>query len=81
MPDYDFDPKRASLKTKDKFKPLYVKKTISLQEALDHGEIKADTELLLLNHPDEPIALIKATMTYHHVAQGKIAGEPWMVSF
>jgi hypothetical protein len=27
------------------------------------------------------VALVTDQMAYHHVAQGEIAGEPWMVSF
>lgn len=81
MSAYDFDPQRAILKDKDMFKPFHVTKTILLQSALDKGKVKGDTELLLLNHPEEPLALVKGEMSYHHVAQGKIAGEPYLVSF
>ena len=27
------------------------------------------------------LALSTMQMSYHHVAQGELAGEPWMVSF
>ncbi|MEL6309287.1 MAG: hypothetical protein AAFV98_10195 [Chloroflexota bacterium] len=81
MSHYAFDPQRAILKNEDMFKPLLVKKTIPLQKALDTGQVQADTDLLLLNHPDEPLVLVKAEMAYHHVAQGDIAGEPYLVSF
>ena len=81
MPHFNFDPSRAHLSTEDLFTPLRVEKTIPLQDALKNKRVKFDTELLLLNHPDTPIALIKLDMAYHHVAQGEIAGEPWLVSF
>ena len=81
MPGYEFDPQRAILKTYNMFKPFHIKKTMSLKEALDKGKVKADTDLLLLNHPDEALALVKGEMAYHHVAQGEIAGEPYLVSF
>jgi len=81
MASYDFNPERAILSDSDLFKPLMVKKTIGLQDALDKGTVKADSDLLLLNHPDEQIAFIKGEMAYHHVAQGTIAGEPYLVSF
>lgn len=27
------------------------------------------------------LALVSSQMSYHHVAQGEMAGEPWMVTF
>lgn len=81
MPHFNFDPSRAHLSTEDLFKPFAVEKTIALKDAMNSKRVKPDTELLLLNHPDTPIALIKLDMAYHHVAQGEIAGEPWLVSF
>ncbi|MEO1254987.1 MAG: hypothetical protein AAFY41_08890 [Bacteroidota bacterium] len=76
-----FDASRAILKDKDMFKPLQVTKTIPLAQALDKGKVSADTDLLLVNHPQEAIALHKGEMAYHHIAQGEIAGEPYLVSF
>lgn len=76
-----FDPDRAVLKTKDMFKPLMVNKTTALQDALDGGRVQADTDLLLLDLPHAPLALVKREMAYHHVAQGEADGEPWLVSF
>ncbi len=76
-----FDASRAVLKTEDMFKPLSVQQTTALQTALEQGKVKADTDLLLLNHPATPLALVKSEMAYHHVAQGDMAGEPWLVSF
>jgi hypothetical protein len=81
MAEYIFDPSRATLKGKNMFEPLYVQRTVSLTEALQRRMVSADTELLLLNHPRRPIALIKGAMAYHHVAQGEIEGDPWLVSF
>jgi hypothetical protein len=35
-----------------------------------------------MDHPEAGrLALVTDQMAYHHVAQGEIAGEPWMVSF
>ncbi|MBI1294243.1 hypothetical protein GC175_04710 [bacterium] len=81
MADYIFDPNRAVLKGKDMFEPLNVQRTISLGEAVAQRRVSGETELLLLNHPRRPIALVKAEMAYHHVAQGEIEGEAWLVSF
>ena len=76
-----FDASRAVLSDDNLFDPFYVQATISLQEALAQRSVRDDTDLLLLDHPQTPIALLKAEMAYHHVAQGEIAGEPWLVSF
>ncbi len=81
MPMQEIDTSRAILEDEDMFKPLVVDKTSRLDDALNHNQVKADTDLLLLAHPTQPLALIKGQMAYHHVAQGKINGEPWMVSF
>jgi len=29
----------------------------------------------------QKLALVTRQMAYHHVAQGELAGEPWMVTF
>lgn len=81
MPQAKFDATRARLSDTNEFEPFYVKQTIPLQQALSNKVLAPETKLLLLDHPDTPIALIKAQMAYHHVAQGEIAGEPWLVSF
>ena len=80
MPDYTFDVSRARLRGVH-FKPLYVKKTLSLPQACAQHRVHDDTPILLLNHPDNPIALVTTQMAYHHVAQGEIAGDPWLVTF
>ena len=76
-----FDANRAILREKNMFQPYYVKQTKPLQQAVEQGIVDANTDLLLLDHPQQPVALVKSQMFYHHVAQGDIAGEPWMVTF
>ena len=36
---------------------------------------------MVMDHGPEPLALVMDQMAYHHVAQGDMMGEPWMVSF
>ena len=76
-----FDVNRATLHKNNSFDPFYVQQTTHLEQALANGLVNADTDILLLDHPQQPIALLKTQMHYHHVAQGNIAGEPWMVTF
>lgn len=76
-----FDASRAILNTHNMFEPLHVEKTMLLAEALRKGKVSPETDLLLLDHPQQAIAFHKGEMAYHHVAQGEIAGEPYLVSF
>jgi hypothetical protein len=34
-----------------------------------------------MEHDAGALALLTQQMSYHHLAQGEMAGEPWMVSF
>ena len=40
-----------------------------------------DEQLLVLERGGLRRALLARQMTYHHVAQGVLAGEPWLVAF
>jgi hypothetical protein len=78
----EFDIERAFLHDGSRFEPFLVEETHSLAEALEQGRIDDDTSLLVMEHPDAGrLALVTVQMAYHHVAQGEIAGEPWMVDF
>ncbi len=77
----DFDVNRATLSDKDDFQPFYAKTTRPLREALASGNVHEDTPILLMEGNREALALLTQQMCYHHVAQGEMAGEPWMVSF
>ena len=76
-----FDASRANLSSADMFEPFHVESTQSLQRALDEGNVAADTPILALERDGEALTLLTQQMAYHHVAQGELAGEPWLVSF
>jgi len=76
-----FDTSRVLLMDTTRFRPFNVSDTRALREALDDGAVHEDTPLLVLEHAGGTLALLVEQMAYHHVAQGDIAGEPWMVSF
>lgn len=76
----EFDLNRATLRDKNIFPPLYVGTAISLRHALKRGSVRADDHLMITGRNDWMLALLTKQMVYHHVAQGEIAGEPWMVS-
>jgi hypothetical protein len=77
----EFDTSRATLKSKDTFQPFHVKSTRPLQEALASGNVRQDTPVLVMEGDTGTLALLTQQMSYHHVAQGEMAGKPWMVSF
>ena len=77
----EFDITRARLGAGSRFEPFRVSETQSLSDALAAGIVEFDTRLLVMEHAAGRLALLTDQMAYHHVAQGDIAGEPWMVSF
>lgn len=76
-----FDPSRASMPDEPQFQPFYVEETVALREALDRGRVDGETALLVTEVEGERLGLVLDQMAYHHIAQGELAGEPWMVSF
>ncbi len=77
----EFDITRARVGGGSRFEPFHVSETQSLRDALAAEVVKSDTRLLVMEHAAGRLALLTDQMAYHHVAQGDIAGEPWMVSF
>ena len=76
-----FDPDRALFFAEPNFVPLRDPGWIHLEDALDAGAVEDDTPVLLFEAGGETLTLVSAQMSYHHVAQGEMAGEPWMVTF
>ena len=77
----EFDHSRAILRDAGMFNPFYVEVTIPLQEALDDGTLRKDTPLALLHNKAGPLTLVMSQLYYHHLVQGEMEGEPWLVSF
>ena len=76
-----FEPGRAILSDVWGFDPFPVSKMEPLKDALDAGQLREETAVLLLDRGDTRLALLTEQMSYHHIAQGELKGEPWMVSF
>lgn len=76
-----FDVDRAWLDDEDHFEPFYVESTQPLEEALAAGELNPDTPVLVMEHDAGTLVFVRSQMAYHHVAQGELAGEPWLVTF
>lgn len=52
-----------------------------LRDALEEGVLQPGTWLFIMENDAGRLALVMDQMAYHHVAQGELKGEPWMVSF
>ncbi len=76
-----FDVSRAYLPDSTRFYPFYVTRTQPLSEAIREKLVHDGTPLLILDHPAGRLALATEQLSFHHIAQGDIDGEPWMVSF
>jgi len=73
-----FDAKRASLKSPDFFRRFRVS---GEGTPLLAARLKPHAQLLVFERGGERRALVREQMIYHHVAQGKLAGEPYLVTF
>lgn len=78
----DFDVDRLYMVDRGTYVPFRVETTQPLRQALEDGRLDEETSVLVMDHGEAGrLALATDQMAYHHVAQGEIAGEPWMVSF
>lgn len=77
----EFDARRALLVRANIFAPFYVSYMVSLPDALTRGLVGRDAPVLVVERDAGATVLLVRQLTYHHVAQGEIDGEPWMVSF
>lgn len=77
----DFDPDRALFFAEPNFIPLRDPEWMPLEVALDENEVAEDSPVLLFEAGGRTLVLVSSQMSYHHVAQGEMAGEPWMVTF
>jgi hypothetical protein len=60
------------------FKPFRPTDSGSPLQSLD---LAGDDELLVFERGGERRGLLLPQMVYHHVAQGELAGEPYLVTF
>jgi hypothetical protein len=74
----EFDVSRARLKAPDMFARY---RAPEKGVALSRAGLGADTELIVFERAGKKRALIKHQMAYHHVAQGELGSEPYVVTF
>ncbi len=76
-----FDIDRAYIGARPLFTPLRDPTFGQLRAALGADQVASDTPVLVFEAGGKTLALVTSQMSYHHVAQGEMAGEPWMVTF
>jgi hypothetical protein len=76
-----FDPERALFFAESNFDPLRDPEWSPLRDVRRAGDVTDDQPVLVFESGGETLVLVSAQMSYHHVAQGEMAGEPWMVTF
>ncbi len=82
MPRKDgFDPDRAIFWGQPNFIPLRDPEWKSLRSARRAGDVTNETTVVSFEIAGKTLALVSSQMSYHHVAQGEMEGEPWMVTF
>lgn len=74
----DFDADRAMLQGPDVFERYRVPDALP---KLADADLDGDVELLVMERQGTRMAMLVHQMAYHHVAQGELAGEPYLVSF
>ena len=76
-----FDTDRAIFWKTPNFVPLRNPEWRSLSDVRRAGEISDDTPVLVFEAGSSTLVLVSSQIAYHHVAQGEMNGEPWMVTF
>ena len=76
-----FDTDRAIFWRAPNFVPLRNPEWRPLREARRAGDVSDDTPVLVFEAGGSTLVLVSGQMAYHHVAQGDMNGEPWMVTF
>ena len=76
-----FETDRALFWVEPNFVPLRNPEWTPLRDARRFRDVQDDTPLLVFKAGGKTLTLVSRQMSYHHVAQGEIAGEPWMVTF
>ncbi len=76
-----FDTDRAIFWRAPNFVPLRNPDWRSLSDARRSGDVSDDTPVLVFEAGGSTLVLVSSQMAYHHVAQGDMNGEPWMVTF
>jgi hypothetical protein len=78
MSTAEFDQSRAMLRGADFFKRFVVTR---VGKPLSSLHLPGDTELILVEREGRRHGFVMRELAYPHMAQGKLAGRPYLVSF
>lgn len=74
----EFDASRATLGGRPTFQPFIADKaTVPLSKT----NFPSSGQILIVERGDKKLAFSVRQLTYHHLAQGTLGGQPYMVSF
>jgi len=76
-----FDMGRAIFWESPNFIPLRNPEWQPLRAARRSGAVADDAPVVFFEIGGRTLAFVSSQIAYHHVAQGEIDGEPWMVTF
>ncbi len=76
-----FDTDRAIFWARPNFIPLRDPDWQLLRGARRAGKVSDATTVVTFDVRGKTLVLVSSQMSYHHVAQGEMDGEPWMVTF
>ena len=76
-----FDTNRAIFWKAPNFVPLRNPEWRPPSDTRRGGDVSDDTPVLVFEAGGSTLVLVSSQMAYHHVAQGEMNGEPWMVTF
>ncbi len=76
-----FDTDRAIFWASPNFVPFRNQEWRPLADVRRAGDLSDDTPVLVFEVGASTLVLSTSQMAYHHVAQGEMNGEPWMVTF
>jgi hypothetical protein len=79
MPAYEFDAGRAMLKNPDMFQRFTVPDGPG--EPLASSGLAPETDLIVIERGGEARAFTVRQMAYHHLAQGVLGAEPYVLAF
>ena len=74
----EFDHQRAILQRPDWFRRFnFVDRGVPLRQC----QLSPNEKLLVFQRGDQRRALLRSQMTYHHVAQGSLDDQPFVITF
>jgi len=76
-----FNTERVLLWAEPNFIPFRDPEWEPLRDARRANSVADESPVVVFDVGGQTLVLVTSQMSYHHVAQGEIAGEPWMVTF